>query len=305
MTATGSPTTTQFREFVTPEGVDLRLRVGTAGERAAAFLLDAAIIVVTLVVFVFTIGLAAAALATLGIEELKNGLGSAVFIVWLLGFFFLRNFYFVAFELGARAATPGKRIMGLRVAARDGGRLTSEAVFARNAMREIEVFLPLTFLMASSAAGADPIAGWVMLLGLLWTGGFALFPLFNRDRLRVGDFVAGTWVVKSPREKLTIDLLDALEAAQGASGQGGYVFTPDQASAYGIKELHVLEDVLRRKDAKTMQAVAERIRAKIGWRLLPEETDVGFLSAYYAALRGRLETRLLFGHRRKDKYDKA
>ncbi|HLY81125.1 MAG TPA: RDD family protein, partial [Caulobacteraceae bacterium] len=174
-----------------------------------------------------------------------------------------------------------------------------------NAMREIEVFLPLTFLMASSAAGADPIAGWVMLLGLLWTGGFALFPLFNRDRLRVGDFVAGTWVVKSPREKLTIDLLDALEAAQGASGQGGYVFTPDQASAYGIKELHVLEDVLRRKDAKTMQAVAERIRAKIGWRLLPEETDVGFLSAYYAALRGRLETRLLFGHRRKDKYDKA
>ncbi|HLY78896.1 MAG TPA: hypothetical protein VKQ70_05950, partial [Caulobacteraceae bacterium] len=86
MTATGSPTTTQFREFVTPEGVDLRLRVGTAGERAAAFLLDAAIIVVTLVVFVFTIGLAAAALATLGIEELKNGLGSAVFIVWLLGF---------------------------------------------------------------------------------------------------------------------------------------------------------------------------------------------------------------------------
>ncbi|MEJ0066681.1 MAG: RDD family protein [Caulobacteraceae bacterium] len=305
MTAAGSTPAAaagQYREFVTPEGVDLRLRVGTAGERAAAFLLDAVIIIVTLVVFVFAVGLAAAALASLGVEELKNGLGSAVFIVWLLGFFFLRNFYFVAFELGARAATPGKRVMGLRVAARDGGRLTSEAVFARNAMREIEVFLPLTFLLASSGAGADPIAGWVMLLGLLWTGGFALFPLFNRDRLRVGDFVAGTWVVKSPREKLTIDLLDALENAQG---QDGFVFTPDQAGAYGIKELHVLEDVLRRKDPKTMQAVAERIRAKIGWRLLPEETDVGFLSAYYAALRGRLETRLLFGHRRKDKFDKA
>ena len=306
MTATGSspgPEARPFRQFVTPEGVDLRLRVGTAGERAAAFLLDAAIIAATLFVFVFAVGFAAGTLASLGIEELKNGLGSAVFIVWLLGFFFLRNFYFVAFELGARAATPGKRVMGLRVAARDGGRLTSEAVFARNAMREIEIFLPLTFLLASSGAGADPVAGWVMLLGLLWTGGFALFPLFNRDRLRVGDFVAGTWVVKSPREKLTIDLLDALEAAQGQGG--GFVFTPDQAGAYGIKELHVLEDVLRRRDPKTLAAVAERIRTKIVWRALPDETDVAFLSAYYAALRGRLETRLLFGHRRKDKFDKA
>src|SRR5580698_8435690 len=281
MTATGStpaPEAGAFRQFVTPEGVDLRLRVGTAGERAAAFLLDAAIITLTLIVFVFAVGLAAAALGSLGVEELRNGLGSAVFIVWLLGFFFLRNFYFVTFELGARAATPGKRILGLRVAARDGGRLTSEAVFARNAMREIEV----------------------MLLGILWTGGFALFPLFNRDRLRVGDFVAGTWVVKSPREKLTIDLLDAQENAQG-----GFVFTADQAGAYGIKELHVLEDVLRRKDPKTMAAVAERIRTKIGWRTQAGETDTAFLSAYYAALRGRLETRLLFGHRRKDKFDKA
>jgi len=315
MTAAGSPAPTpiptpsptlvpgasQLREFVTPEGVDLRLRVGSAGERAAAFLLDAVFIIVALILFVIAVGYAGATLASFGVPELRNGVGAAVFVIWLMGFFFLRNFYFVTFELGARAATPGKRILGLRVAARDGGRLTSEAVFARNAMREIEVFLPLTFLLSSSAAADNPVAGWVMLLGILWTGGFALFPLFNRDRLRVGDFVAGTWVVKSPRQKLTIDLLDALESGQGA----GFAFTADQAGAYGIKELHVLEDVLRRKDAKTMQAVADRIRAKIAWRPLPEETDVGFLSAYYAALRGRLETRLLFGHRRKDKFDKA
>lgn len=302
MTVAGKPVpgAKQYREFVTPEGVDLRLRVGAAGERAAAFLLDAVFIVVTLIVFVSVIAFSAGALASLGVEALRNGLGSAVFILWLLGFFILRNFYFVIFELGARAATPGKRIMGLRVAARDGGRLTSESVFARNAMREIEIFLPLTFLLASSQAGADPIAGWVVLLGIVWTGGFVLFPLFNRDRLRVGDFVAGTWVVKSPRERLSIDLLDALEAAQG-----DFSFTPDQAGAYGIKELHVLEDVLRRKDPKTLSAVADRIRTKIAWRQLSGETDLAFLSAYYAALRGRLETRLLFGHRRMDKFDKA
>ncbi len=54
-----------------------------------------------------------------------------------------------------------------------------------------------------------------------------------------------------------------------------------------------------------MAAVADRVRAKIAWRTLPGESDAAFLSAYYAALRGRLETRLLFGHRRADKFDKA
>ena len=277
------------RELITPEGVDLRLRIGAAGERAAAFLLDIALLTTSLTVFTIVLRLT-------GLAAELSGL---VKIIWLLGAFVLRNFYFILFELGPRAATPGKRLLGLRVVARDGGRLTSEAVFARNAMREIEVFLPLTFL-AASGAGLDPVSGWVALLGLAWTGGFTLFPLFNRDRLRVGDFVAGTWVVKSPRERLSIDLLDAAEAARGR-----FAFTPDQAGAYGIKELHVLEDVLRRRDAKTMAAVAERIRAKIGWRAAPDEADADFLVAYYAALRARLETQLLFGRRRRDKFDQA
>ena len=288
----------ELRQFVTPEGVDLRLRIGAAGERAAAFLLDAVFLVLALIGLTLLTVFAANALAALGTPDLRNGLGSAMLIVWLLGAFLLRNGYFVLFELSPRAATPGKRIMALRVAARDGGRLTAEAVFARNAMREIEVFLPLTFILGASAGATDPIGGWLVLLGLLWTGGFALFPLFNRDRLRVGDFVAGTWVVKAPRERLSIDLLDAQETQAG-----GFAFSPEQASAYGIKELHVLEDVLRRRDKKTMGAVADRIRAKIAWRPRDGETDAAFLAAYYGALRGRLETQLLFGRRRKDKFD--
>jgi uncharacterized RDD family membrane protein YckC len=290
----------EAREFVTPEGVDLRLKIGGAGERAAAFILDAVFLLITLIALTFLASAAAGALQGLGALGMKNNLSSVMLIVWLLGFFLLRNGYFVLFEFTPRAATPGKRILALRVAARDGGRLTAEAVFARNAMREIEVFLPLTFLLAAGIGATDPIGGWLVLLGLIWTGGFALFPLFNRDRLRIGDLVAGTWVVKSPRERLSIDLLDAQQAAAGI-----FAFTPEQAGAYGIKELYVLEDVLRRKDAKTMAAVADRIRAKIGWRKQDGEADEAFLAAYYGALRGRLETRLLFGHRRRDKFDAA
>jgi uncharacterized RDD family membrane protein YckC len=217
-------------------------------------------------------------------------------IVWLLGFFILRSGYFILFELTARAATPGKRALGLRVAARDGGRLTGEAVFVRNAMREIEIFLPAVFLLAANAAG-DPVDAWVVLLGCLWTGGFLLFPLFNRDRLRVGDFVAGTWVVKAPRRSLAVDLAGRQDPA--------FAFSQGQLAAYGVKELQVLEQVLHAADKRTMTAVAQRIRGKIGWYRTESETDAAFLGAYYAALRGRLEHRLLFGHRRRDKFDEA
>ncbi|HZZ37121.1 MAG TPA: RDD family protein [Caulobacteraceae bacterium] len=279
------------RELITPEGVDLRIRLGSAGERAGAFMLDVAIIVLTLV------GMTLLAMLVFA----GTGLKAAEFlaVLWLIGFFLLRCGYFIIFELMPRAATPGKMALGLRVAARDGGRLTSEAIFARNAMREIEIFLPLTFLAASAGAGEN-VDGWLALLGFIWSGVFLFFPLFNRDRLRAGDFIAGTWVVKAPRRVLAIDL--AQDAAQSLPR---FAFTADQVGAYGVKELHVLEDVLRRRDRRTMTAVADRIRTKIGWHKAETESDADFLSAYYAALRGRLETRLLFGHRRKDKFDKA
>ncbi len=278
------------RRFVTPEGVDLRLTLGSAGDRAGAFLLDLLIIVAILIILT----LLAVWLAFSAGEKS----GEPIVIIWLLGAFVLRSGYFIIFEMGPRAATPGKRALGLRVAARDGGRLTGEAIFVRNAMREIEVFLPLSFLAASRATG-DPIQGWVGILGLTWTGILLFFPLFNRDRLRVGDFVAGTWVVKAPRRALDVDL------ARNGQSPSLFAFTSDQAGAYGVKELQVLEDILRRDDKRTLAAVADRIRVKIGWRAATGETDAAFLAAYYAALRGRLEHRLLFGHRRRDKFDKA
>jgi hypothetical protein len=189
-------------------------------------------------------------------------------------------------------------VFKLRVAARDGGRLTAEAVFARNATRELEIFLPLSFL----GARAEAVDGWTAILGLGWSLLFLLFPLFNRDRLRAGDLIAGTWVVKAPRRRLLADL-----AGSGlwAGGGGGFAFTAEQTDAYGVAELHVLEQVLRDRDVKTLAAVAARIRGKIGWTPAAGERDRDFLEAYYAALRRRLEGRLLFGHRRRDKHDRS
>jgi uncharacterized RDD family membrane protein YckC len=277
-----------WREFVTPEGVDLRLRIGSYSERCGAFILDGLIILGVLIGM--TLLLAAVGWRT----KIAFG-GELVAVVWLLGAFLLRNFYFVGFEMRAGAATPGKRAMGLRVVARDGGRLTANAVFARNAMRELEVFLPASLLFASGL-GVD--AGLVV-LGAVWSGIFVLFPLFNRDRLRLGDLAAGTMVIKAPRRVLRPDLAQA-----GPTLIGGLAFTEAQLDAYGVKELHVLEGVLRKAERRTVAEVSTRIRGKIGWDAPLEVSDRAFLSAYYSGLRARLETRLLFGHRRADKFDR-
>ena len=275
------------RSLVTPEGVDLRLRLGDAGERATALIIDLAIMLgVLIAVSLLTL------LAFLG----SRGKGAEVIAtIWMLAFFVLRNLYFVLFELTPGAATPGKRAMGLRVAARNGGRLTADAIFARNAMREIELYLPMGFLIVNNSQ----IGAWISLAGLVWCGVFLLFPLFNRDRLRVGDLVAGTWVVKAPTRKLVPDLVQSSRPSHGR-----FAFTQAHLDAYGVMELHVLEDVLRRYETKTIALVAARIRLKIGWKAAPDESDGDFLAAYYAGLRGRLESRLLLGKRRKDKHDK-
>lgn len=276
-----------WRELVTPEGVDLRLRVGSYAERCTALGIDLLILLGGLIVFSLVAALAAWATRAAWVAE-------ALGVVWILGVFVVRNGYFLIFELQPGAATPGKRAMGLRVAAADGGRLTADAVFARNALREVEVSLPLTVMFARGQ-GVDAV---LIVLGLIWTGTFVLFPLFNRDRRRLGDLAAGTMVVKVPKSVLKPDLADTeRNAAQGVR------FTPAQLDAYGIRELHVLEEVIRTRDRKAVSEVARRIRAKIGWEGPADLADLTFLNAYYAALRGRLETRMLFGRRRRDKFD--
>lgn len=290
--ASASPTYSAIhaeRTLITPEGVDLRLKLATAGQRAGAFILDFLLLITILVIF--TIIVVSAGLGTMGAGSV-DGI-EIVSVIWLLGFFLLRNFYFIAFEIGRRSATLGKRIMGLRVVARDGGRLTADAVIARNLMREIEIFLPLSFL-----GGGEGVDGLIALIGLVWAGLFLFFPLFNKDRLRAGDIIAGTWVVHAPRRKLAIDL-----ASENAEDAAAFTFTDEQLDAYGEYELQTLENVLRSGNAETERNVATTIRSKIGWDWSETEDDHAFLGAYYAALSTRLERRMLFGNRRLDKFD--
>ena len=286
-------------EVTTPEGIPLSLTIASAGDRANAFILDVLVMVgITLAV-------------TLPADWAGAGRGEAG---WGLAFkslvlFLVRNFYFVWFELRWQGATPGKRWVGIRVVDAEGGPLTAEAVVARNLTREVEVFLPLVVLFKPSMLWPEA-PGWAMAISAVWLVVFAFMPLFNRHRLRVGDLVAGTMVVLAPKALLLADQGGA--AARRAATGDGLAFTDAQLDVYGIFELQVLEDVLRRDrtgglDRKAMETVCRRIQSKIKWdKDLAAGTPVErFLREFYAALRARLEHRMLLGRRKEDKFSKA
>ena len=302
------PLTRRRRAIVTPEGVPLVVELADRGSRAAAFILDLVFIILVMV---------AGGIALAFTESVLDFWG---LVIAILGFFLLRIFYFPVTELFFRGATPGKRILGLRVIDRQGGPLKPEAIVVRNLMREVEVFMPLTMLAVPSLTG---FAATEQLLALLWVGIFTLMPFFNRDGLRVGDMVAGTLVIAAPKAALLPDLTtraprtpSSIPLTQATKADvSPYRFTPAQLGHYGIYELQTLEAVLRRAEAGSIagrEEIAKRIRAKIGWpdigQVTPETERFDaphFLEAFYAAQRAHLEHRMLFGHRRKDKYDRS
>lgn len=290
------------RVMITPEGVALPLTVASRGARAGALLLD--LLFIATLMFVTTLTLASM-LGGAAVGAATSGQGGPLmqamqffFVLWIVAMFLFRNAYFLFFELGPRGATPGKRITGIRIASRDGGRLTAEMVIARNLLRDIELFMPVVFLASAGDGGDMGAAG---IAATLWFLIFALFPLFNRDRLRAGDLIAGSWVVEAPKRKLEAAMSVPPTGSSAPDPAGGYRFGEAELAVYGEYELQMLERVLRDSRPEAMQAVYEAICNKIGWTAGNGDARP-FLEAYYRALRQRLETGMRMGKRKADKH---
>jgi uncharacterized RDD family membrane protein YckC len=157
--------------FETPERVALSLPVAGLGARALATLVDW-----LLVFLAWIVGLVAYSASGDLITEVKalSFLGQLLVVAGVLAAGWGWD---VAWELGWRGQTPGKRALGLRVVGVDGSPVGPAESLVRNALRAIEV--PL---------GYAP--GVVMV---------ALTP----RRQRLGDLVAGTLVVQERRYDLS------------------------------------------------------------------------------------------------------
>jgi uncharacterized RDD family membrane protein YckC len=291
------------RIMVTPEGIALPFTLASRGSRFGALMLDLLFIVflqagTTIALIAIAGGQAAFEDAENRGEAVKNAI-EFLSVIWIVAMFLFRNAYFLFFELGARGATLGKRIVGIRVAARDGGRLTAEMVIARNLLRDIELFLPIVFIASASDEGDMGAAG---LAAAAWFLIFALFPCFNKDRLRAGDIIAGSWVVETPKRKLEAVLSTAASTGTKPDARGlQYRFGDAELTIYGEYELQTLERVLRENRPESIRQVYEAICTKIGWTI-GDGDERAFLDSFYTQLRARLETGMRMGKRKADKF---
>ncbi|MDR2179334.1 MAG: RDD family protein [Synergistaceae bacterium] len=292
------------RTITSPEGVVLKVSLATRGERMVAFALDALFMNLVIVAFYSVV-----VLLFLSDSYRNVSLGMTLFLFLS---FVVRVMYFMHFELAWQGRTPGKKICGLRVVRRGGGMLTPAAVIARNLTREVEFFLPMSLLLNFGVAGR-----WSALLHFGWAMALTSLPLFNRDRLRAGDMIAGTMVIMMPRRRLLDDL--------SASSTAGYSFTPEQLAVYGAFELQVLEELLRRPQTEESDRLLFNVYSKICRKIgvegnreenrgenvaepkgmgakIPPRNVRRFLNDFYSAERAFLERGQLFGHFKDDKH---
>ena len=277
----------QRRQIVTPEGVPIPIVLADHSERVIAFVLD---------LFIWLLATLAIYIPLFSIIAYTGGSLIAISIALFIGFL-VRNLYFIYFEMAWRGATPGKRIVGIRVIDRHGGPLLPAAVVARNLTREVECFIPFGILMTWGKT-AQGTFDWQQLSIAAWLLFFSALPLINRDRLRGGDLIAGTMLIKLPKRALLSDLVEKTAT---------YVFNDQQLRAYGAFELQVLEELLRRPgspdEARVLGEVCEKICRKIGWPTpVPPDETVVFLREFYTAERAFLEREQLYGKARADKY---
>lgn len=280
---------------LSPEGVPLRFEIATAGARIGGVIVDYGILFVSILLLWLL----------LGWSGLLAGSSLVTALLMVATFLFL-HFYFTFFEVRWQGSTPGKRLARTRVISRTGGPVTGDAIATRNFLRLVEIFVPLQMLQLWSSDSLEGVPWYLTLLGVLWAFLLLFLPLFNRQRMRLGDLAAGTVVVRVPKTVL-LDDLGAVREDRRRAQVDRFTFTREQLAVYGEFELQVLEDVLRGEEMpdreRTLGLVTEKIVRKIGWdRPMLRRDTLPFLEAYYAALRAHRERRMLFGKRKQDKH---
>ena len=219
---------------VTPENIEIEYELGGIGSRFLANLIDILIQSLIFLGLALVIGLLGLLLAWIGspwARAITDFFGGILEALAFIAFFLVLWGYFIWFEARWNGQTPGKRQMGLRVI-RDGGYpVTIYAVIARNLLRVIDGMPTITIaLIAGGLAGNDPGAAALGGLSILLS---LCFMLFSARYQRLGDFVAGTMVVKQRAPR--VPTLEALAPPPRV--------LPEHLAAYALADIgrHVYE----------------------------------------------------------------
>lgn len=167
-----------FHRVLTPESVEFVYEIAGPGSRMVAVLLDHLIILAGLLVVWLT---------ACGTGLFAWVLGGPIVAAALVASFVLYFGYFAYFEWKWQGQTPAKRLMELRVIDDRGMNIDLSQAILRNLLRVVDMMPTLTAL--------DFIA-----IGFYGLG--AATALLNPRQKRIGDWVAGTLVVRTHKRML-------------------------------------------------------------------------------------------------------
>jgi uncharacterized RDD family membrane protein YckC len=244
----------------TPENVTFGYEVAGIGSRFVAAMLDNIILTIILVGLNVALVVALAALAenspTLEVQleqPEEDWIAGALIAIYALLNFLIWWGYYMLFEWLWHGQTPGKRSARIRVVRADGAPLSFMPVAVRNLVRIVD-FLP---------------AGY----------GVGVITMFcNRQSRRLGDFAAGTLVVKDQGE-VTIQQLMAQIPATASTPLRTEVPTiatpelPPNQDWSGIRRLNaadyalVQETLARHKGGQLDTALLRRVATAIATKV--------------------------------------
>ena len=228
----GTPVLDQRIEVETPEQVVISYTVAGVGSRAAAAIIDALIL----------IGITIATLVLIGQARRIAGVADIVAFggAWLIALYILFQFaliwgYYVLFEALRDGQTPGKRYLGLRVVQDGGYSISFSASAARNLLRIVD---------------SQPAFSYGV--------GIVTAALSSQGK-RLGDMVAGTFVVQERVRHLTVAPTPAVRAAPESDG------APLVSALLADDEYELLERFLARRGALDPDRRAE-LTSQLAWR---------------------------------------
>ena len=219
---------------VTPENIEIEYELAGIGSRFLANLLDSLFqcaIYLALWIVVGIVGLLLALSASAFSKSLAAFFGEIEVALALIAAFVILWGYFIWFETRWNGQTPGKRQIGLRVI-RDGGYpINVFAAIIRSLIRILDG-MPLVALVLISLGvfghqpGMAALGGLCILLPVLCL-------LMSSRYQRIGDFVAGTLVVKQRAPR--VPTLEALAPPPRV--------LPEHLAAYALADIgrHVYE----------------------------------------------------------------
>lgn len=244
----------------TPEQATVEYRIAPLGSRFIAAFTD--YLILTLV---FILALVAVALTRTTFDASQE----TVFAGLSVATFLLQFGYFIVAEFAFDGRTLGKRSMHLRVVRDDGRGITFGAALLRNLARVVDNI---------------PI--------------FWLIPALDKRRRRIGDWIAGTLVVRTDDEGAQEFRYDPAAAATAVDRRDFHIGSDAAAKLY-LDDLNLLEHVFARMESargslrrKLARELAAKYRERLG---LEDQADAirsnpeRFLFELYLLLKDRHE----------------